>query len=134
MASETNRSNSSKGKLATGEGRVLVSVYAVFALAALGRGSYELATKFLDAPIAYSFSIIAAAIYIVAVVAIVRGSRKVAKITIYTEFALVLVIGLLSLIDPAGFEGKSLWSQFGLHYGLVPLLLPIWGIWWLKRA
>lgn len=123
-----------KSSIASGQGRILVSVYSIFALAALGRASYELATKFFEAPVAYSFSAIAAALYIFAVVALIKNWRRQAQIAIYVELALVVLIGVLSFIFPADFEGKSLWSQFGLHYGLVPLLLPIWGIWWLKRA
>ncbi|MDT7585229.1 MAG: hypothetical protein QOE32_2779, partial [Pseudonocardiales bacterium] len=41
---------------ATGPGRVLIAVYAVFALSATARAGVQLATKFHEAPLAYLLS------------------------------------------------------------------------------
>ena len=43
-------------------GRVLIAVYGILALAALGRSTYQIAIKFDAAPVAYSLSALAAAI------------------------------------------------------------------------
>ena len=61
--------------LRTGPGRVLVAVYAVFALAATARGGFQLATKFHEAPLAYTLSLIAGVIYLVAAIGLARAGR-----------------------------------------------------------
>ena len=43
----------------------------------------------------------------------------------------VLVVGTLSLVSPALFAHASVWSWFGMGYLFVPLVLPVFGIWWL---
>jgi len=45
-----------------GFGRVLVFVYGVFALAATGRSTLQLATKASDAPLPYALSAVAASV------------------------------------------------------------------------
>ena len=59
----------------SGPGRVLVAVYAIFALAAGARAAVQLSTKFAEAPVAYLLSALAAVVYIVATVGLVRGGR-----------------------------------------------------------
>ena len=66
--------------LGSGPGRILVAVYAVLALAATGRSIMQIALSFERAPVAYLLSALAAAIYIVATVALARGSRTSAKV------------------------------------------------------
>lgn len=117
--------------------RLLVAVYAVFAVSASARASYQIFRSFDEAPIAYSLSAFSAAIYIVATIALARRSRHartVALVTVSIELLGVLVVGLLSITHPALFAHPSVWSQFGLGYGLVPLALPIIGLWWLLRS
>jgi hypothetical protein len=58
-----------------GFGRVLVAVYAVFALAASARSIFQLATKAGDAPFAYSMSAFAGLVYVVATIALARSMR-----------------------------------------------------------
>ncbi len=119
-----------------GAGRLLVAVYAVFALSASARAVYQLATKFADAPVAYSLSAFSAAVYIVATIALATSSakaQKVAKLTIWFELIGVLTIGSLSLIVPDWFKHPTVWSEFGIGYGGIPLLLPILGLIWLKK-
>jgi len=120
----------------TGVGRVLIAVYAVLALAATGRSFVQIATDFSDAPIAYALSALAAVVYILATIALIKKGDlwyRIAWITISFELLGVLVVGLLSLFDPILFPAKTVWSVFGAGYGFVPLVLPIIGMIWLSR-
>ncbi|MCW2799083.1 MAG: hypothetical protein JWQ70_555 [Aeromicrobium sp.] len=117
-----------------GFGRVLVAVYAVFALAASARSIVQLLTKASDAPFAYSLSAVAGVIYIVATVALARSWRQLALITISVELLGVLTTGLLSVLDDSLFPDQTVWSGFGEGYGFVPLVLPLVGLWWLRRT
>jgi hypothetical protein len=122
-----------------GPGRALVAVYAVFAVAATGRAAYQLLTKAGEAPVAYALSAVAAAIYAVAAVALARPGRlahAVASVAVGTELAGVLLVGTVSLVRPDWFPDDTVWSRYGLGYGLVPLVLPLLGAWWLamRRA
>jgi len=119
----------------TGPGRILVAVYAVLALAATGRSIMQIALYFQRAPIAYVLSALAAVIYIIATVALARGSRTSAQVAwaaISVELVGVLLVGALSYAVPAAFPDKTVWSHFGSGYGYVPLVLPILGLWWLR--
>nr|WP_220476138.1 hypothetical protein [Microcella alkalica] len=122
---------------ASGIGRVLVVVYAVLALAATGRSGYQIATKFAEAPVAYSLSAIAAIVYVVATVALVaRGTAalRVAVVAIVFELVGVLAVGAASLLDPALFPDETVWSRFGQGYLFIPLVLPVLGLLWLRRV
>jgi cytochrome bd-type quinol oxidase subunit 2 len=121
----------------SGPGRVLVAVYAVFALAATARAGVQIATRFTEAPLAYLLSAFAAVVYIVATVALARSgplARRIAFIACSVELAGVLVVGTLSLAWPDAFPDETVWSGFGRGYGLVPLVLPILGLLWLRRS
>ena len=117
-----------------GFGRVLVAVYAVFALAASARSIFQLVTKAEDAPFAYSMSAVAGLVYVVATVALARSARQLALLTISLELAGVLVTGVLSLVDDSLFPDQTVWSGFGEGYGFVPLVLPLVGLWWLRKT
>lgn len=120
-----------------GFGRVLVVVYAVFAVAATARSAIQIATKFEQAPVAYLLSAFAAVVYIVATIALARGdrtSRRVATIAITIELVGVLVVGTASLLLPEQFAVASVWSRFGSGYLFIPLALPLVGLWWLRRT
>lgn len=120
-----------------GIGRVLIAVYGILALAAIGRSAYQIATKFDEAPVAYSLSALAAAVYVLATVALVaRGSVwfRIAVVAIAFELAGVLIVGTLSIIDPALFPDDTVWSQFGRGYAFIPLMLPVLGLLWLRRV
>ena len=120
-----------------GLGRVLVVVYGILALAATGRSVYQLLEDFEKAPVAYSLSALAGVVYIVATIALlVPGDRwyRVAVVTIGFELVGVIVVGVLSIVDPVLFPAKTVWSYFGRGYGFVPLVLPILGLLWLHRT
>ena len=46
------------------------------------------------------------------------------------ELAMVLVVGVWSLVDPA-FIGHTVWRHFGEDYGYFPLFQPLLGLLWL---
>lgn len=118
----------------SGFGRVLVLLYGVLALAATARGSVQLLTKGSDAPFAYSLSLAAGLIYIVATVALLANWRRVAWVAVGFEAVGVLAVGLLSIFDSVVFPDQTVWSEFGRGYGYVPLVLPIIGLTWLWRT
>ena len=120
----------------TGPGRVLVGLYGLFALAAGARATVQIATKFSEAPVAYLLSALAAVIYLVATIGLVRGGRggrRTALVAISIELAGVLIVGTLSLIDRAAFPDETVWSTFGKGYGFIPLALPVLGLLWLRE-
>jgi hypothetical protein len=45
----------------------------------------------------------------------------------------VLAVGTWSLADPATFPDATVWSGYGSGYGFVPLVLPVFGLLWLRR-
>lgn len=116
--------------------QVLVAVYAVFALAAGARSVVQLATKGDVAPLAYSLSLVAAVVYLVATLALRRTGTtafRVALAAVSFELAGVLVVGTLTVLDGELFPDQTVWSTYGIGYGFVPLLLPVAGLWWLLR-
>jgi hypothetical protein len=122
---------------ATGPGRVLVAVYAVFALAATSRAAVQLTTDFADAPLAYLLSAFSAVVYVIATIALATSrpwSRPLAFTACSVELAGVLTIGTLSLVRPEDFPRATVWSGYGSGYGFVPLVLPVVGLWWLRRT
>jgi cytochrome bd-type quinol oxidase subunit 2 len=123
------------GSGTSGPGRLLVAVYGTFALAAGARAAVQIATRFDEAPVAYLLSALAAAVYVVATVGLVRGSRgrRTALAAITLELVGVLVVGTISLADPASFPDETVWSAYGRGYYFVPLLLPVLGLLFLRR-
>lgn len=121
----------------TGQGRVLVAAYAVFALGATSRAAVQVATKFSEAPLAYVLSAFAAAVYIVATVSLARSTERARRTAIAactTELAGVLTIGTVSLLLPEEFPDATVWSVYGRGYLFIPLVLPMLGLLWLTRG
>ena len=126
MAQSTNRS----------VGTLLIAVYAIFAVSATARASYQLLTKFTDAPLAYSLSALSAVVYVVATISLAKTStlaRRVARAAVWFELVGVLAVGTLSIVWPAAFEHPSVWSWFGLNYACLPLVLPVLALLWLNK-
>ncbi len=122
---------------ASGPGRVLVAVYAVFAAAATARGLFQILTKLHEAPLAYVLSLAAGLVYIAATVALGRSGRRwdrIAWAALAIELTGVLTVGVLSLAAPQDFPKETVWSGFGRGYGYIPLLLPLVGLWWLRKT
>jgi hypothetical protein len=120
---------------AVGVGRVLIVVYAILALGATARSIFQIATRFDEAPLAYSLSAVAGVVYLLATIALIgRGPvwYRIAWITISFELLGVLVVGALSFIQPELFKHASVWSHFGQGYLFIPLVLPVLGMLWLR--
>lgn len=120
-----------------GVGRLIIAIYGVFALSASARAIYQLLRRFEEAPLAYSLSALSALVYILATIALAKSGdrwKKIAYGTLLFELSGVLVIGFLSLIAPELFAHPTVWSQFGIGYGFVPLLLPVLGLAWMRRT
>jgi hypothetical protein len=120
----------------TGPGRLLVAIYALFALSASARAGVQIATKFSHSPVAYLLSALAGVVYILATVTLASGSRTARRIAVLScsfELAGVLVVGTWSLLDPAAFPDATVWSGYGYGYGYVPLVLPVFGLLWLRH-
>ncbi|MEY4740752.1 MAG: hypothetical protein RL402_277, partial [Actinomycetota bacterium] len=119
-----------------GVGRLLIAIYAIFALSATARASYQLIREFDQAPLAYSLSAISALVYVLATISLTKQQAKwqrIAKITIWFELIGVIVVGTLSLLLPDLFAHPSVWSGFGVGYAFIPLLLPVLGLIWLRK-
>ncbi|PFG43515.1 hypothetical protein ATJ88_2212 [Isoptericola jiangsuensis] len=118
-----------------GFGRLLVTVYGVLAFAALGRSLYQVTTKLDEAPLAYLLSLLAAAVYVVATLALALGARpawrRTAWVAVVVEAVGVVVVGTLSFWHPELFPEATVWSHLGQGYGYVPFVLPFVGLWWL---
>ena len=69
-------------------------------------------------------------------IALVRGGRRsaVARGLCIAELAGVLIVGTLTLLDPALFPDATVWGHFGQGYGFVPLLLPVVALLYLVAA
>ncbi|GAA0603337.1 hypothetical protein GCM10009547_01150 [Sporichthya brevicatena] len=121
----------------TGALTIIVGLYTVLALAAGGRASVQLADDPGHAPFAYGLTAVAAVVYVAGAVLLRRSSeraRVAAKWVCIGEFAGVLVVGTLSLIERDWFPESSVWSIYGAGYGFVPLFLPPAALWWLGRV
>jgi hypothetical protein len=113
---------------------LVVVVYLILTAAALGRSGFQIATKFAEAPLAYSLSAFSAVVYLVATIALIRGGRAwniVGWVTLTIELVGVLAVGSVSLSEPGLFPHDTVWSAFGRGYLFVPLVLPAVGMFYL---
>jgi hypothetical protein len=118
-----------------GFGRVLVAVYAVFALAASARSIYQLVAEVdSDTVVPYGLSAFAGVVYVIATYALAGNHRRLALVTIGIELVGVITVGVLSLVDEDLFPDQTVWSDFGQGYVFIPLVLPFVGLWWLRRT
>jgi hypothetical protein len=127
----------SSPKRSLGVGRLLIVFYAVFAVSSTARASFQIVTKFEQAPLAYSLSLVSALVYIVATVSLAKAGlrwRQFALWSVIFELVGVLTVGALSFIAPELFAHPSVWSGFGSGYGYIPLVLPILGLLWIRKT
>ncbi|MFJ3767831.1 hypothetical protein ACIPQJ_29510 [Streptomyces sp. NPDC090082] len=126
-----------KARLVTGPGMLLVWLYGVMSVGAVSRSIYQIATEFDRAPLAYTLSAVAAVVYVFITYTLVRGgekARRAALVCCAAELAGVLIVGTWTLVEPSAFPDATVWSDFGYGYVFIPVLLPLTGIWWLRRA
>jgi hypothetical protein len=126
-----------KRQRSDGLGRLLVTIYGLFALAAGARSLVQITTKFGDAPLAYLLSALAAALYLVAAISLSHPSAvtwRTAVVVLAIELAGVLLVGTASIVFADQFPDATVWSDYGIGYGLIPLVLPIAGLLWLLNS
>ncbi|MFE5244000.1 MULTISPECIES: hypothetical protein [unclassified Streptomyces] len=124
-------------ELGTGPGRVLVWFYGVFTVAAASRSIVEMILDFEKAPLAYVLSALAAVVYGFITYSLVRGgekARRAALMCCAAELAGVLIVGTWTLVEPSAFPDSTVWSGFGMGYLFIPVILPVTGMMWLRRA
>jgi len=119
-----------------GPGVVLVVVYGLLALAATGRSVLQILSDYDQAPLAYTLSAVAAAVYILATWCLARGGTwvRVGTWACTVELVGVLVVGTASYLFPDAFPDKTVWSHVGQGYGFVPLVLPVLGLLWFRKV
>lgn len=130
------RSRSTTG-LGQGPGRLLVMLYGVFTVAAASRSIYQLIAQYQQAPLAYVLSAVSAAMYTFITVSLVRGgegARRAALVCCAAELVGVVTVGTWTLVEPAAFPDQTVWSDYGMGYLFIPVLLPITGLFWLRTA
>ena len=116
---------------------MLIAVYIVLAIAATFRSVYQIIVKFDEAPLAYALSALSGVVYIVATVALIKRRgvwRRIAWGALLFELCGVLVVGILSILEPQLFGHPSVWSNFGSGYLFIPLVLPVLGLIWLRST
>jgi cytochrome bd-type quinol oxidase subunit 2 len=127
----------SSPKRTLGVGRLLIVFYAVFAVSSTARASFQILTKFEQAPLAYSLSLVSALVYILATVSLAKAGKswqQIALSSVIFELIGVLTVGSLSFLAPELFAHQSVWSGFGSGYGYIPLVLPILGLLWIRKT
>lgn len=122
---------------ASGPGRVLVAIYAIFAVGATSRAAVQISSRFAEAPVPYVLSAFAAVVYVLATLALARTGRtwwRVALAACSVELAGVLVVGTISVLPSTTFPDATVWSVYGRGYLFIPLVLPVAGLLWLRHV
>ncbi|MFE2557751.1 hypothetical protein ACFXGT_17345 [Streptomyces sp. NPDC059352] len=136
-ATQEKAAQGTRTRLVTGPGILLVWLYGVMSVGAVSRSIYQIATEFDRAPLAYALSAVAAAVYAFITYTLVRGgetARRAALVCCAAELAGVLIVGTWTLVEPSAFPDATVWSDYGYGYLFIPVLLPLTGIWWLRRS
>ncbi|PWK68748.1 hypothetical protein BCL76_107215 [Streptomyces sp. CG 926] len=123
-------------RLVSGPGLLLVWLYGVMVVGAVSRSAFQISTEFDRAPLPYALSAVAALAYAFITYSLVRGgekARKAALICCAAELAGVLAVGTWTLVRPEAFPDTTVWSQFGMGYLFIPVILPITGMLWLRK-
>ncbi|MEU3252192.1 hypothetical protein [Streptomyces sp. NPDC006997] len=126
-----------RSRLISGPGLLLVWLYGVMVVGAVSRSVYQIATEFDRAPLAYSLSAVAGLVYGFITYTLVRGgetARRAAVVCCAAELLGVLVVGTWTLADPSAFPDATVWSDYGMGYLFIPVLLPLSALYWLRRA
>lgn len=124
-------------RLASGPGLLLVWLYGVMVVGAVSRSAYQIATEFDRAPLAYTLSALAGVVYGFITYTLVRGgekARRAALVCCAAELVGVLTVGTWTLVEPTAFPDATVWSDYGMGYLFIPVLLPLTAVYWLRRA
>lgn len=115
-------------------GQILAVSYPLLALSAGARAVYQLFFKpGVTDYFPPTLSAVAAAIYLVATVAFVIRKPWAWWVSVGAlsfEMVGVLLVGTLSLLMPEVI-GRTVWHDFGIDYGFLPLVQPLLGLVWL---
>jgi hypothetical protein len=68
---------------------------------------------------------------------LVRGgetARRIALACCVAELVGVLTVGTWTLVEPSAFPDATVWSDFGMGYLFIPVLLPLSAIYWLRKG
>jgi hypothetical protein len=118
-------------------GQILIVIYTLFALATGSRALYQIATRWHEAPLAFVLSTCAALIYLIACLGVRWRTPRAWWLTLIAcsiELFGVLIVGTLTLLQPALFPRVTVWSEYGAGYLYIPLVLPFLGLAWLVWA
>jgi hypothetical protein len=124
-------------RLISGPGMLLVWFYGVMVVGAVSRSVFQIATDFQRAPLAYSLSAVAGVVYGFITYSLVRGgetARKAALVCCAAELAGVLLVGTWTVADSSAFPDATVWSDFGMGYVFIPVLLPVSAMYWLRKS
>ena len=124
-------------RLIGGPGMLLVWFYGVMVVGAVSRSVYQIATDFGRAPLAYSLSAVAGVVYGFITYTLIRGgerARRAALVCCAAELAGVLIVGTWTLADPSAFPDATVWSDYGMGYVFIPVLLPLSAMYWLRKS
>ncbi|MFE9838808.1 hypothetical protein ACFYP4_27260 [Streptomyces sp. NPDC005551] len=124
-------------RLIRGPGMLLVWLYGVMVVGAVSRSAVQISTEFDKAPLAYSLSAVAGLVYGFITYSLVRGgetARRAALVCCAAELAGVLIVGTWTLVEPSAFPDATVWSDYGMGYLFIPVLLPLTAMYWLRRA
>ncbi|MEU6213521.1 hypothetical protein ABZ891_26935 [Streptomyces sp. NPDC047023] len=134
-ADTTTATPAGRKRLVSGPGLLLVWLYGVMVVGAVSRSAYQISTEFDRAPLAYSLSAVAALAYAFITYSLVRGgetARKAALVCCAVELAGVLAVGTWTVLRPDSFPDTTVWSEFGMGYLFIPVILPVTGMLWLR--
>ena len=123
-------------RLISGPGMLLVWLYGVMVVGAVSRSAVQIATEFDHAPLAYSLSAAAGVVYGFITYSLVRGgerARRAALVCCAAELVGVLTVGTWTLVEPSAFPDATVWSDYGMGYVFIPVLLPLSALYWLRR-
>ncbi|GAA2593195.1 hypothetical protein GCM10010304_43370 [Streptomyces roseoviolaceus] len=127
----------SRQRLISGPGTLLVWLYGVMVVGAVSRSAYQIATEFDRAPLAYALSAVAGLVYGFITYSLVRGgetARRAALVCCVAELVGVLTVGTWTLAEPSAFPDATVWSDFGMGYLFIPVVLPLSAIYWLRAS
>nr|WP_229377889.1 hypothetical protein [Streptomyces sp. VRA16 Mangrove soil] len=104
---------------------------------AVSRSVFQISTEFDKAPLAYSLSAVAGLVYCFITYSLVRGgdtARRAAFVCCALELAGVIVVGTWTVVDSAAFPDQTVWSDYGMEYLFIPVLLPVTAMYWLRKG
>ena len=130
------QSETTTRKAARGASDVLSFFYGLWAFSALGRSSWEyLFKENVRTYVPAHLSTFVGLLYIFIIVGLRRRTPRWWWITLgllMVELAGVLIVGTVDLIWRP-FPYATVWSNYGIGYFFMPLLLPFAGLWYMLR-